>query len=136
MSEKISVRIITTQKGYDKIVGLLEFWGAKELIETTAFADINKKYGDIFYLGWNRIDGNKRKIVQSVLITLMSYLSIPYRVCIIGKDLENISITSHINKKNKLPNLFVNCKFDNKKTENQLEEYAKEMEARNNEIRC
>lgn len=125
MAGSISVRIITTKKGYQKIRGLLEYWGEKELIETTAFANINRQYGDIVYLGWNRIAKNK-KLVQTIIITLRSYFDISYRICIISSDIEDIVIKSQICKNDKnLPNLFLNCRFDNKKIENELEQYAK-----------
>lgn len=128
MAKSISVRIITTKKGYQKIKGLLEYWEEKELIETTAFADINKQYGDIVYLGWNRISKNK-KLVQTIIITLRSYFDISYRICIISSDIEDIVIKSQICKKDKeLPNLFLKCSFYNKKIDNELEKYKKNME--------
>lgn len=129
MAEQIRIRIITTDKGYEKITGLLEFWGVKELIETTAFADINKRYGNVVYLGWSRLAKSKRRIVQTVLSTLMSCFDISYRICILSSDIENIFIKSQISKKDKnLPNLFLKCRFDNKKIENELEQYIKNME--------
>ncbi|MCI8548115.1 MAG: hypothetical protein HFJ38_04415 [Bacilli bacterium] len=127
MSDLISVRIITTKKGYEKIIGLLEYWGAKELIETTAFANINKQYGNIVYLGWNRISSSKKKIVQSMIAVLMDNFKISYRVAIISKNAEDIYINSQICRKDEnIPNIFLTCRFDNKKIQAELEKYAKD----------
>lgn len=129
MSDIISVRIITTKKGYERIMCLLNYWGAKELIETTAFADINKQYGNIVYLGWNKIGNGRKKIVKSIMTVLMDSFKISYRIAIISKNTEEIYINSQICKKDgNLPNIFLNCRFDNKKIECELEKYTKEME--------
>lgn len=131
MSDKISVRIITTQKGYARIMGLLEYWGAKELIETTAFANVNKQYGNIVYLGWDRIGNNRKKMVKSIMAVLMDSFKISYRTAIISKNAEDVYINSQICRKDgDLPNIFLNCRFDNKKIESELEQYTKEMEGK------
>lgn len=129
MSDIISVRIITTKKGYERIMGLLNYWGANELIETTAFANINKQYGNIVYLGWNRIKSNRRKLVKTIIAVLMDNFKISYRIAIISKNTEEIYINSQICKKDgNLPNIFLNCRFDNKKIESELEKYTKGKE--------
>ncbi len=127
MSEKTTIKIITTKKGLKVLTNFLKYYKDKELLDTIMFADTFEIYEDVIYLSWDNISSGRAKLVKSAIMILANK-NVTRKICVIERNPDNIWLSTYIEEKyekKNFPHICLKCKFDEDKMKSQLEDYAK-----------
>lgn len=128
------VRLVIKQEGVDLINKELEKTNDESLKKLIKNADINKTFGDLVYLGWNRLDSERYFFLQHRLFDV-GYNDISYRITGMGKELTDVqeeSYTSPKDVKVDIPYPSVIRTFDENDIEQQMTGYMKYLEEKQN----
>ena len=125
MKYKNRIRLITTQKGYRVILGLLRYYEDEGLVKAVINNGTCKIFKDIAYFNWTNLPDGLYKLVNSA-ITLLISKGITYRLCIIDKNRTKTSChTEHKDEYKKIPDISVISKFNENKINQDLYNYSK-----------
>lgn len=125
MNYKNRIRLITTQKGYKTILGLLKYYEDENLVTTVINNNTCKIYKDIAYFRWTNLPNGLYKLINSAIILVISK-NITYRLCMIEKGhIQTGSYTEHKDEHKNIPNISLICRFNEKRINKQLIDYSK-----------
>lgn len=120
------VRLIVKNNAIDILNNLTEKINNETIQDIIKSADINKSYGDIFYIGWNYIDEPTAELIENSMFELEEQ-DISYRLTIIGEydeEIEEYHHTSLNDEEKSIPYPSVIRTFDEKDMEEQLNGYS------------
>lgn len=120
-----NVRLITKIESIDVLNQLLEKENGKTVGDIIKQADINKTYGDILYIGWERLSSSYVHLLSDAMIELEDQ-ELSYRFTTIGEateEIEELSYTSENDEEKDIPYPSIIRSFDEKDMELQLKCY-------------
>lgn len=128
MGHKSQIRLITTKEGLSVLQGLNVFINDDFLQVVLKNTTINKTFGEVIYLGWDKVNLSKEHLLKDVMIDLEEH-DISYTLSIIGESTGEEEINLHYESKTKeikdLPFPSIIYTFDEKDMEEQLQCYEK-----------
>lgn len=122
-----TVRLVIKQEGLNLINKELEKNKDESLRNLIKNADINKKFGNLIYLGWNELNSERYFFLQHRLFDV-GYNDISYRITGMGEELTDVQEESYTSTKDTnviIPYPSVIRTFDENDIEKQMNGYAK-----------
>lgn len=133
-----TVRLVVKKEGLDLINKELEKTNDESLKNLIEKADINKRFRDLVYLGWNELNSERYLFLQHSLFEV-GYNDISYRITGMGEELTDVQEESYTSTKDTnviIPYPSVIRSFDEDDMEKQMigyEKYLKYLEEKQNE---
>ena len=138
MAYRSDIRVITTKDGFEELKKIInqrieENLGIYNPLE---YIEINKKFKDIVYIGWNYIRLSDTEFIDEVVNSLKDK-DITYRIAILGESINDIEENYHTAEKDDkryIPYPSIKRDFDEKDMNRLLKEYIKELDETENEL--